>query len=119
MAATKHTIVALVADKPGVLNRIASLFRRRGFNIESIVVGHSELPSLSRIVHLTGTFRLILPVIKPPCYLPLSGGNIHDFCYLAVPILYALGNALACYKLADLIRLLQKFRNILDSEGGD
>ncbi len=48
MAATKHTIVALVADKPGVLNRIASLFRRRGFNIESIVVGHSEIPHLSR-----------------------------------------------------------------------
>ena len=48
MAATKHTIVALVADKPGVLNRIASLFRKRGFNIESIVVGHSEIPHLSR-----------------------------------------------------------------------
>ncbi len=48
MATTKHTIVALVADKPGVLNRIASLFRRRGFNIESIVVGHSEIPHLSR-----------------------------------------------------------------------
>jgi len=49
MAATKHTIVALVADKPGVLNRIASLFRRRGFNIDSIAVGHSELPDLSRV----------------------------------------------------------------------
>ena len=48
MAATKHTIVALVADKPGVLNRVASLFRKRGFNIESIVVGHSEIPHLSR-----------------------------------------------------------------------
>ncbi len=49
MAATKHTIVALVEDKPGVLNRMASLFRRRGFNIESIVVGHSEIPHLSRM----------------------------------------------------------------------
>jgi len=48
MAATKHTIVALVEDKPGVLNRIASLFRKRGFNIDSIVVGHSEVPHLSR-----------------------------------------------------------------------
>jgi acetolactate synthase-1/3 small subunit len=46
---TKHTIVALVEDKPGVLNRMASLFRRRGFNIESIAVGHSEMPHLSRM----------------------------------------------------------------------
>ena len=49
MAATKHTLVALVEDKPGVLNRMASLFRRRGFNIESIAVGHSEVPHLSRM----------------------------------------------------------------------
>jgi acetolactate synthase I/III small subunit len=49
MVITKHTLVALVSDKPGVLNRIASLFRRRGFNIDSIAVGHSEVPDLSRV----------------------------------------------------------------------
>lgn len=49
MATAKHTIVALVADRPGVLNRMASLFRRRGFNIDSIAVGHSETPNLSRM----------------------------------------------------------------------
>ncbi len=49
MAGTKHTIVALVEDKPGVLNRIASLFRRRGFNIDSIAVGQSEFPNQSRV----------------------------------------------------------------------
>lgn len=49
MTTTKHTLVALVEDKPGVLNRVASLFRRRSFNIESIAVGHSELPGLSRM----------------------------------------------------------------------
>ncbi len=49
MASTKHTIVALVEDKPGVLNRVASLLRRRGFNIESIAVGHCELPDFSRM----------------------------------------------------------------------
>ena len=49
MAETKHTLVALVEDKPGVLNRMASLFRRRGFNIESIAVGRSEIPHLSRM----------------------------------------------------------------------
>ena len=45
----QHTLVALVQDKPGVLTRIASLFRRRGFNIASLAVGKSELPGLSRM----------------------------------------------------------------------
>jgi acetolactate synthase-1/3 small subunit len=46
---TKHTLVALVENKPGVLNRVASLIRRRSFNIESIAVGHSEQEGLSRM----------------------------------------------------------------------
>jgi acetolactate synthase I/III small subunit len=45
----KHTIVALMQDRPGVLNRAVSLFRRRGFNIESLAVGHSETPGISRM----------------------------------------------------------------------
>ncbi len=49
MAPTQHTLVALVENKPGVLNRVASLFRRRGFNIQSITVGHSESPDISRM----------------------------------------------------------------------
>jgi acetolactate synthase I/III small subunit len=49
MATTKHTLVALVEDKPGVLNRVASLVRRRGFNIDSITVGQSETPNISRM----------------------------------------------------------------------
>ena len=44
-----HTITALVEDKPGVLTRVASLFRRRGFNIASLAVGHSERRGLSRM----------------------------------------------------------------------
>jgi len=50
---TKHTLVALVEDKPGVLNRIASLFRRRSFNIQSLAVGSSEQPGLSRMTIVT------------------------------------------------------------------
>ena len=44
-----RTITALVQDKPGVLNRITSMFRRRGFNISSLAVGLSEKPNLSRM----------------------------------------------------------------------
>ena len=65
MAATKHTLVALVEDKPGVLNRMASLFRRRGFNIESIAVGHSETPHLSRMtIIVNGTTAMVEQVRK-------------------------------------------------------
>ncbi|RRR66557.1 MAG: acetolactate synthase small subunit [Candidatus Viridilinea halotolerans] len=45
----KHTIVALVQDRPGVLSRVVGLIRRRGYNIESLAVGHSEQPSVSRL----------------------------------------------------------------------
>jgi acetolactate synthase-1/3 small subunit len=45
----KETLIALMQDKPGVFNRVASLFRRRSFNIESITVGHSETPGISRM----------------------------------------------------------------------
>ena len=45
----QHTLIALVEDKPGVLNRVASLFRRRNFNIESLNVGRTELPHMSRM----------------------------------------------------------------------
>lgn len=53
MTDTKHILVALVEDKPGVLNRIASLFRRRAFNIQSLAVGGSEHPGLSRMTIVT------------------------------------------------------------------
>ena len=46
-----HTVVAIVEDKPGVLQRVAGLFRRRGFNIESLAVGHSETEGLSRMTN--------------------------------------------------------------------
>jgi acetolactate synthase-1/3 small subunit len=48
-ALPKHTITALVEDRPGVLNRVVSMFRRRGFNIASLAVGQSEVPGLSRM----------------------------------------------------------------------
>ena len=44
-----HTFVVTVEDLPGVLNRISSLFRRRGYNIESLTVGHTERPGVSRM----------------------------------------------------------------------
>ncbi|WP_199615476.1 acetolactate synthase small subunit [Paenibacillus alkalitolerans] len=50
---TRHTISVLVNDQPGVLQRVSGLFGRRGFNIESITVGVSEEPGLSRMIIVT------------------------------------------------------------------
>jgi len=47
--AVAHTFVATVEDRPGALNRVVSLFRRRGFNIGSLTVGTTERPGVSRI----------------------------------------------------------------------
>jgi acetolactate synthase I/III small subunit len=46
---TSQTLIAYVEDRPGTLNRIVSLFRRRGFNIESLTVGRTEREGISRI----------------------------------------------------------------------
>jgi len=45
----QHTLIVLVENRPGVLNRVASLFRRRNFNIESLAVGRTENPEISRM----------------------------------------------------------------------
>ncbi|MGT2425133.1 acetolactate synthase small subunit [Amnibacterium kyonggiense] len=46
---SRHVLSLLVEDKPGLLTRVAGLFARRGFNIESLAVGSSEVQGLSRI----------------------------------------------------------------------
>src|ERR1700743_3690770 len=50
-----QTFAVYVDNKPGVLNRVSSLIRRRAFNIESLTVGHSETPGLSRMTIVVNT----------------------------------------------------------------
>src|SRR6266705_1809116 len=50
-----HTFAVYVDNKPGVLNRVASLFRRRAFNIESLTVGNTETPGVSRMTVVVDT----------------------------------------------------------------
>ena len=56
-----RVLVALVENKPGVLNRVASLFRRRGYNIESLAVGHTETNDFSRMT-------IVVDVAKTSAY---------------------------------------------------
>ena len=61
----QHTLIALVEDKPGVLTKVASMFRRRGFNIASLAVGKSEQPGLSRMTFVVnGDDHTVGQVVK-------------------------------------------------------
>ncbi len=61
----KHTLVAWMRDKPGVLNRVSGLLRRRNFNIDSLQVSHSETPGVSRMTFVVdGDDRMVDQVVK-------------------------------------------------------
>ena len=61
----KHTIAISVEDHPGVMSRVASLFTRRGFNIDSIAVGHSETRGISRMtIIVSGDQKVLEQVTK-------------------------------------------------------
>ena len=61
----KHTLAVLVENRPGVLSRVAGLFARRGYNIESLVVGETEDKTVSRITLVVeGDERVIEQVSK-------------------------------------------------------
>jgi acetolactate synthase-1/3 small subunit len=62
---TPHTLVALMQNNPGVLNRVASLFRQRGFNIESLTVSSTDTPEISRMtIVVDGNTTNVEQVIK-------------------------------------------------------
>jgi len=65
LAKMKHTLSVLVEDEAGVLSRIASLFARRGYNIESLAVGQAEQGGVSRITMIVaGDDRIIEQITK-------------------------------------------------------
>ena len=69
-ALMRHTLIALMEDKPGVLSRVSSLFRRRNYNIESLSVGHSETPGISRMtIVVRGDDQIVDQVTKQLCKL--------------------------------------------------
>jgi acetolactate synthase-1/3 small subunit len=74
----KHTLVALVEDKPGVLNRVASLFRRRSFNIESLTVGHTHEANVSRMTIVVDTELTAPHLVKANLFKLVNVIDVHD-----------------------------------------
>ena len=67
-----HTFVSYVEDKPGVLTRVTSLFRRLNINIISLTVGRSEKPGLSRLTLVCWPMMMIPILIRSRRFLPLA-----------------------------------------------
>ncbi len=74
----RHTFVALVEDRPGVLNRVVSLFRRRTFNIESLTVGHTDQPGVSRITIVVDSDQVAVERITPYLYKLINVLQVED-----------------------------------------
>jgi acetolactate synthase-1/3 small subunit len=74
----KHTVIAWMEDKPGVLNRVAGLFRRRNFNIESLAVGHSETLGISRMTFVVDGDERELRQVQTQLFKLINVTAIHD-----------------------------------------
>ena len=73
-----HTLTALVEDKPGVLSRISGMFRRRGFNIYSLAVGHSEQPNLSRMTFVVIGDKHVVDQVVKQLYKLIDAVQVND-----------------------------------------
>ena len=74
----RSTLVALVEDKPGVLTRVASLFRRRNYNIESLTVGHTENPGVSRMTIVVDSTRTNVEKVAQNLYKLVNVIRVED-----------------------------------------
>ncbi len=78
MTAVPHTFVVLVENKPGVLNRVASLFRRRNYNIHSLNVGTTQDPRISRMTLVVYTDPAKAPLIEANLYRLVNVIDVQD-----------------------------------------
>jgi len=117
----KHTISIIVENKPGVLARVAGLFARRGFNIESLAVGTTEVESVSRMTVVASGDDSVLEQITKQLYKLIDVIKVFD-----IPGEQAIERELALIKVActkenrpEIMQIVDIFRGrIIDvSEG--
>lgn len=112
-----HTITALVNDRPGVLTRVSGLFRRRGFNIANLAVGHSEVPNLSRMTFVVQGDDYVVEQVTKQLYKLIDVVRVNDISAESI-----VARELALIKVkataqtrAEIIEIVDIFRaNIVD-----
>ena len=77
----RHTVAALVEDRPGVLTRVASLFRRRGFNIDSLAVGPTEEAGISRMTFVVEGGDSIVEQVEKQLYKLIDVVKVSDLTH--------------------------------------
>jgi acetolactate synthase-1/3 small subunit len=78
----KHTLVALVENKPGVLNRVSSLFRRRNFNIDSLAVGTTDDPKVSRMTIVVDASKTNAALVERNLYKLVNVIDVQDVTHV-------------------------------------
>ncbi len=108
----RHTFVALVEDKPGVLNRVVSVFRRRAFNIESLTVGRTHVEGVSRMTIVVDSEDTDVERIMPYMYKLINVLQVEDLTFAP-----RVSRDLAMVKInatpenrADVMKLAEVFR---------
>lgn len=91
----KHTIAVIVNNKPGVLSRVSNLFSRRAFNIESLAVGTTQDPAISRITLVVSGDESVLEQIIKQLYKLIDVIRVYD-----LPPAIAIDRELALIKVA-------------------
>ncbi|MEE3202785.1 MAG: acetolactate synthase small subunit [Acidobacteriota bacterium] len=109
MKRKRHTFVVYVEDKPGVLNRVASLFRRRAFNIDSLTVGHSETTSESRMTIVVESDASGARRIEANLYKLVNVVRVHDITH--TPSIF---RELAMVKVAAAIETRTQIMQLVD-----
>ncbi|MBC7316364.1 MAG: acetolactate synthase small subunit, partial [Chloroflexi bacterium] len=77
-AFSRRTLVVLMEDKPGVLSHVTNLFRRRNYNIESLTVGHSETPGISRMTVVVHANDAVLEQVIKQLYKLINVTKVTD-----------------------------------------
>ena len=117
MQVDDHIISALVEDRPGVLTRVSSMFRRRGFNISSLAVARSEVPSLSRMTFVVQGDQEVVEQVTKQLYKLIDVVRVNDISKESM-----VSRELALIKVkadassrAEILQLVDIFRaNIID-----
>ncbi len=107
-----QTLIVYVEDRPGTLNRIVSLFRRRGFNIDSLTVGRCERPGVSRITVVVRADDVTARRLEANLYKLVNVITVEDLTHSS-----AVTREMAFVKVraaqdrrAELLQLVQTFR---------
>ena len=108
----KHTLIAYVEDVPGVLNRVASLFRRRNFNIDSLTVGRTEQPGVSRLTVVVEATEAGARIVEANLYKLVNVLSVEDVTHAR-----SVSREMAFIKVraspdrrSELLQLVQTFR---------